>query len=1050
MKTITAVFAALMMAVGAKTYAADAPKRIEIPNDAVLIHHEDMTGYDEGSISGQGNWTASGEALVVSGVNGYSGKVLKIDKANSSAVFSLDSGEQLAAPFIVTADFYNSGFDSNGITYSVLYSNGKEDFVASGIAAINTGDFHLRAEVTGTRFENQYTGVPLSEGWHEFAVKADIDNNITYYIDGQALKSGGEVISQQLPDSVKVSGFKIRAAGWNWTEQTGYATNIRFYKSVIDDFYIKKTDSKFIVTCVGAANSDAKKPIMYTAVYNNEGKMISVTEGTSLGDNIVAEIDAKKYMPGSYKLKAFLWEGESIKPITQAYETEFNVSQSEYYDGNYEKVYADQWSVANEELSVYDKDVSSYKKEISETNDLNEVYGILDRASSELGAKTITLPYGQSTSLHDLEVLFNAFSIDGIRLGDDNVIEYTENSLKAVGIGRAIVRSDDQLYLVKVVKAPMALVLISGQSNSAGASSDYRLAPSAVGKYKNRYMITNCRDCTLPVEDITWEEAVYCAENGGRRRMNYVSTGAASQLGACLSDEWDMPVWVVNTGVGGQIIEAFDPKGSNPVTYNATVNYVNKVKSVIAEEGHYEIDEDKMGLFWIQGCSDGINMGVHTNTMEEYTEMFTNMYEGWKEEIGIRYAGIWMVRAGTYQNNDAVAFYMSGPRLSQFYMTNSSDEKYKDVYLIFNTDVWRTDESVDSYFTEKYSDPEVFRSYYGYELPNKWQEIKPDIHYNQKGYNELGDVAGDVIADILSDNIEQVESAELFSYEGTSIPVDEGISLRVDEDAVAVPVVTNVLYNASYNVTVTSNDESVAVYDNDTYTLHGISMGNTVLEIRRADTLLATYPVSVSGLEEIQVEGINIPEGAELVENEDCSSSDGWTLGSGFGFIETAYGYNCDAIKGGSVNHSANFTLENAVDKNAIVTMKFYSENLGHSFAPCFTYSDGEIAAVAGNIINVNNGLYAFIGRGNNRNYGANSSQITQSVGWHEFAAAIDANGNVTYYIDGEKVTKGMEEFNDILPDGVTLNGVGAKVFGWNSYITGAITDIKVYMLKTE
>ena len=79
-------------------------------------------------------------------------------------------------------------------------------------------------------------------------------------------------------------------------------------------------------------------------------------------------------------------------------------------------------------------------------------------------------------------------------------------------------------------------------------------------------------------------------------------------------------------------------------SYTGTVNYINKVRSLIAEDGHYEIDETKTGMFWLQGESNGIGNYCTPSTMEEYREMFMNMYSGFADEIGINYCGIWLVR----------------------------------------------------------------------------------------------------------------------------------------------------------------------------------------------------------------------------------------------------------------------------------------------------------------------------------------------------------------------------------------------------------------------
>ncbi len=157
-------------------------------------------------------------------------------------------------------------------------------------------------------------------------------------------------------------------------------------------------------------------------------------------------------------------------------------------------------------------------------------------------------------------------------------------------------------------------------------------------------------------------------------------------------------------------------------------------------------------------------------------------------------------------------------------------------------------------------------------------------------------------------------------------------------------------------------------------------------------------------------------------------------LDTGFAVTGGAYGYNGSAITGNTKDETASYTFTNPVSKNAIVTMKFYSPNIASSFMPRFKYSDDDHMGVAGNIVNSSNGKYTFIGRGNTRCYGNNSSQIAQSVGWHELAAVLDSLGNVTYYIDGTAVTKGTAAYSEALPEGVTLNGV--DVYIWLEWLS--------------
>ena len=499
------------------------------------------------------------------------------------------------------------------------------------------------------------------------------------------------------------------------------------------------------------------------------------------------------------------------------------------------------------ELNAFGK-AEGYKAGINSQTSVDGVYAALDAAEKALGAEIVSLEYGKSTEISSPEIVYQTVNNDG----DTSVANADGEAVTAVGLGRAIVKSGTKKYVIKTERSKIALVLLSGQSNAAGDESDYTLAPSAVGKYKNRYFITNSINLTRALSDITMEDAIFTARNGGRPDVDDTvwtrgngkplhSAAEASQLGARLSDEWDMPVWVVNTAVCSQLIQRFDPTLSGSTSYTGSVNYINKVRSLIAEDGHYEIDETKTGMFWLQGESNGIGNYCTPSTMEEYREMFMNMYSGFADEIGINYCGIWLVR-GRVTQNAANDFDMSGPRLAQIYMTNSVSEEYKNIYLVLNTDLWK--DGTNAYFEKRHPDAAAFKAYYGYDRPTTMTEIKPGLHHSQKGYNELGDEAGEVIAKIMNGKTESVTEAYLAGFDGSEATE---FSVKFGESAYAVPMVKEPYYNPGYNLTVRISDETVARFDETTFTIEGLKNGETEAALCYGDTVLKTYPLTVSG-----------------------------------------------------------------------------------------------------------------------------------------------------------------------------------------------------------
>ncbi len=503
----------------------------------------------------------------------------------------------------------------------------------------------------------------------------------------------------------------------------------------------------------------------------------------------------------------------------------------------------------------------SYKERIKALSG-EALEAILSEAENTyLGGREI-LKYEKTAAVTSCEIIKELVSDEGISLGDTSVLSLSGDTLKGKGLGRAIIKTGGTLKAIKVEKAPIALVLISGQSNAAGDYSDYTLAPKAVGSYEDKYMITNSMNCTLSDAHVTYEDAVYTAENGGRSQYaseglfdsnrpeltwesRKLSAGPASALGARLSDEWDMKVWVVNTGICAQVMDSFDPENAGHSAYTKTVKYINKVKSLIEENGHFILDESKTGLFWLQGESDGIGTKSE-NTMEEYTRMFTNMYNGFVSEFGLKYAGIWLVRSGLNSNGD-IDFYMSGPRLSQYYLGNSDKEEHKNIYLIVDTDIWRTNEGVKSYFDTKYKDSAAFEVKYGYPLPQTIGKIKPDIHHRQEGYNELGDEAGENIQSILYGHPnEPVGEGHLNDYYGNEA-MSFNLELGGDNKAnVAVPIVDSMNFNASAGLYVRVEDDKIATYDNDTFMFTPLKEGTTKAKLYYKTKLLKTYDVFVA------------------------------------------------------------------------------------------------------------------------------------------------------------------------------------------------------------
>ncbi len=503
----------------------------------------------------------------------------------------------------------------------------------------------------------------------------------------------------------------------------------------------------------------------------------------------------------------------------------------------------------------------------SDIADKNLIVDYIEQVIAENQINKIDAPYGEL--YEGREIL--AQVITG--LTDTSVVEAADDELKATGLGYALLSDGENLEVLKVVPSPIALVVLTGQSNSAGAESDWTKSPTATGIYEDKIFITNTLDGNMDTTfggEVTFTDAVYAAEHGGRTSYfpcspyqggphpsSIRSAGLASALAMQLYDEWQTPVWVLNAGVSGCIIERFDPafEGNDDFAthdaYNKVVGYSDKVKELIASNEHYYLDDSKTAMFWLQGCSNGIG-APNVLTMDEYREKFTNMYEGFKTDIGVNSANIILVR-GQLANNGPQDFYMSGPRMAQIYMGNNNED-YADVNLIMNTDVLKSDAAVSAYFAAKYPDADAFEARWGYARPETHNGIKPTIHYNQEGYNEIGDESGINFRKIASGDTEVTE-AVLLGYDGIE-PEKFSINMENGETgAVAVPMPKSINFNASANLTVVIEDEDVATYNAETLAIEAVGNGETTATLMAGETVLAEYPVEVIQIPTLVISG---------------------------------------------------------------------------------------------------------------------------------------------------------------------------------------------------
>lgn len=410
--------------------------------------------------------------------------------------------------------------------------------------------------------------------------------------------------------------------------------------------------------------------------------------------------------------------------------------------------------------------------------------------------------------------------------------EGSDNKVVAAGCGKAVVELKSGKKIGVTVKAAkISLLLLIGQSNMEGSPDKL----GSLEEYQNEYVVnkegkvystygpstlshslTNGCFQTVSPKLTIWNPDEYVpgsltdnsSEKEWKRTNNLTdaeqATGKTGVDGA-LAKEWvkrtDEKVWLVNAAHSGSSIDTWLP-GKERINNNfwQAVSLYKTCEQLLNKEieaGHYKLSHK--GYFWLQGETDD-NMSA-----KKYLEKFLKMHNGIKNELGtgrvkkyknvdqkIEFAGILMVRAhGDPTDNSDL--YMTGPRKAQYYMCNSSKEKFKDIYLASHiSEDWVTDAGVDLYFKSKYPTIEKYMEFNNMkkqdvEIPSQIEDVHQSVHYTQLGYNELGRDAAANICYALK-YVKAPESETQIRLVGTDGYTDITSAVKAKEDDMSVTV----------------------------------------------------------------------------------------------------------------------------------------------------------------------------------------------------------------------------------------------------------------------
>lgn len=410
--------------------------------------------------------------------------------------------------------------------------------------------------------------------------------------------------------------------------------------------------------------------------------------------------------------------------------------------------------------------------------------------------------------------------------------EGSDNKVVAAGCGKAVVELKSGKKIGVTVKAAkISLLLLIGQSNMEGSPDKL----GSLEEYQNEYVVnkegkvystygpstlshslTNGCFQTVSPKLTIWNPDEYVpgsltdnsSEKEWKRTNNLTdaeqATGKTGVDGA-LAKEWvkrtDEKVWLVNAAHSGSSIDTWLP-GKERINNNfwQAVSLYKTCEQLLNKEieaGHYKLSHK--GYFWLQGETDD-NMSA-----KKYLEKFLKMHNRIKNELGtgrvkkyknvdqkIEFAGILMVRAhGDPTDNSDL--YMTGPRKAQYYMCNSSKEKFKDIYLASHiSEDWVTDAGVDLYFKSKYPTIEKYMEFNNMkkqdvEIPSQVEDVHQSVHYTQLGYNELGRDAAANICYALK-YVKAPESETQIRLVGTDGYTDITSAVKAKEDDMSVTV----------------------------------------------------------------------------------------------------------------------------------------------------------------------------------------------------------------------------------------------------------------------
>ena len=405
---------------------------------------------------------------------------------------------------------------------------------------------------------------------------------------------------------------------------------------------------------------------------------------------------------------------------------------------------------------------------------------------------------------------------------------------QSVGTGTALVCliSPDQnqkiMIQIEVCAAPLTLIFVAGQSNAEGATATqsenqrrYSVA-CPEGKVYSTYVPPDNLAASYNITGINFPES--CSASNAEDFIPGALAGTSEELSvsgkpidykkntltatgkgktgmdSALAYKWHMltgdKVWIVNASWGASSITSWIPGEKLYERTEAVYDLAYNTYQAEIEAGHY-VAGDQL-LFWLQGEQD-VYMDI-----EAYESHFAQMYQGFLKDYDyLDGIGVVMVRSSVESCMGEDELQMTAPRTVQY--AAGRNKKYRKLYVVSNVnEQWLTDESVKSYFQNKYGSQINQKDYpirQAIETPTSVADVHPNIHYYQIGHNENGfDAAASMYHILHHASSEEMVPNSVGWYDETGQRVYNYQNIN-KEDNVLFPIADPVYTGKQINIT---------------------------------------------------------------------------------------------------------------------------------------------------------------------------------------------------------------------------------------------------------